>query len=103
MSGGLVLIPATVFLLGMKVRDATTVTVVIVWLASCQACVLHSLNGRVSLWLTLALLVTGPIGARLGAEFGMRLQGRQLRLGFGLMVLCAAAIVWFRLWRLAFS
>jgi uncharacterized membrane protein YfcA len=103
MSGGLVLIPATVFLLGMKVRDATTVTVVIVWLASCQACVLHSLNGRVNLWLTAALLVTGPIGARLGAEFGMRLQGRQLRFGFGLMVLCAAAIVWFRLWKLAFS
>ncbi len=103
MSGGLVLIPATVFLLGLKVRDATTVTVVIVWLASCQACVLHSLNGRVNLWLTAALLVTGPIGARLGAEFGMRLQGRQLRFGFGLMVLCAAAIVWVRLWRLTFA
>jgi len=103
MSGGLVLIPATVFLLGLKVRDATTVTVVIVWLASCQACVLHALHGRVNLWLTVALLLTGPIGARLGAEFGMRLQGRQLRLGFGLMVLCAAAIVWVRLWSLAFS
>jgi len=102
MSGGLVLIPATVFLLGLKVRDATTVTVVIVWLASCQACVLHVLHGRVNLWLTVALLLTGPIGARLGAEFGMRLQGRQLRLGFGLMVLCAAAIVWVRLWRLTF-
>jgi uncharacterized protein len=102
MSGGLVLIPATVFLLGLKVRDATTVTVVIVWIASCLACVLHSLNGRVSLWLTAALLVTGPMGARLGAEFGMRLQGRQLRLGFGVMVLCAAAIVWYRLGRLAF-
>jgi hypothetical protein len=103
MSGGLVLIPATVFLLGLKVRDATTVTVVIVWLASCQACVLHTLHGRVNLWLTVALLVAGPIGARLGAEFGMRLQGRQLRLGFGLLVLCAAAIVWVRLWGLAFS
>lgn len=101
MSGGLVLIPATVFLLGLKVRDATTVTIVIVWIASCQACVMHALHGRVNLWLTAALLVTGPIGARLGAELGMRLPGRQLRLGFGLMVLCAAVIVWVRLWKLA--
>lgn len=103
MSGGLVLIPATVFLLGLKVRDATTVTIVIVWIASCQACVMHSLHGRVNLWLTAALLLTGPIGARLGAELGMRLPGRQLRLGFGLMVLCAAAIVWVRLWKLAMA
>jgi uncharacterized membrane protein YfcA len=102
MSGGLILIPATVYLLGLKVRDATTVTVVIVWIASCQACVLHALHNRVNLWLTIALLVTGPVGARLGAEFGMRLQGRQLRLGFGIMVLCASAIVWVRLWNLAF-
>lgn len=103
MSGGLVLIPATVFLLGLKVRDATTVTIVIVWIASCQACVLHSLHDRVNLWLTAALLVTGPIGARLGAELGMKLPGRQLRLGFGLMVLCAAAIVWVRLWKLTIA
>ncbi|MCH2201125.1 MAG: sulfite exporter TauE/SafE family protein [Fuerstiella sp.] len=102
MSGGLILIPATVYLLGLKVRDATTVTVVIVWIASCQACVLHALDNRVNLWLTIALLFTGPVGARLGAEFGMRLQGRQLRLGFGIMVLCASAIVWVRLWNLAF-
>lgn len=103
MSGGLVLIPATVYLLGLKVRDATTVTVVIVWIASCQACVLHALHGRVNLLLTAALLVTGPVGARLGAEFGMRLPGRRLRLGFGMMVVCAAAIVWVRLWDLASS
>lgn len=103
MSGGLVLIPATVYLLGLKVRDATTVTVVIVWIASCQACVLHALHGRVNLWLTASLLITGPIGAGLGAELGMRLRGRQLRLGFGLMVLLAAAIVWVRLWNLTFS
>ena len=100
MSGGLVLIPATVYLLGLRVRDATTVTVVIVWLASCQACVLHSLHDRVNLWLTVSLLVTGPMGARLGAELGMKWSGRKLRLGFGLMVICAASLVWWRLWNL---
>ncbi|MCH2210142.1 MAG: sulfite exporter TauE/SafE family protein [Fuerstiella sp.] len=102
MSGGLILIPATVYLLGLKVRDATTVTVAIVWIVSCQACVLHALHHRVNLWLTIALLVAGPVGARLGAELGMRLQGRQLRIGFGLMVLCASLLVWFRLWNLVF-
>jgi len=100
MSGGLVLIPATVFLLGLSVHDATTITVVIVWIASCQACVMHALQNRVDLWLTGALLVTGPLGARLGAEAGMRLPGRQLKIGFAMMVLVAAIIVWGRLWTL---
>ncbi len=100
MSGGLLLVPATVYLLGQRVQDAATLTVIIVWIVSCQASVLHALNDRVHLGLTVALLATGPPGARLGAEFGMRLPGRQLRLGFGIVVLAAAGIVWARLWSL---
>ena len=100
MSGGLLLVPATVYLLGQRVQDAATLTVIIVWIVSCQASVLHALNDRVHLGLTVALLATGPPGARLGAELGMRLPGRQLRLGFGIVVLAAAGIVWARLWSL---
>ncbi|MEZ6060399.1 MAG: sulfite exporter TauE/SafE family protein [Planctomycetaceae bacterium] len=97
MSGGLVLIPATVFLLGLQVHDAATVTIVTVWLVSLQATVMHGLHRHIDLLLVLSLLVSGTLGARLGTEVGMRLPGRQLKIGFSLLVFSASTIVVLRL------
>ncbi len=97
MSGGLVLIPAAVYLLGLAVRDAATVTIVTVWLVSLQATILHGLHRNIDLWLVLALLISGTIGARGGAELAMRLRGRQLKFGFSLLVLVACIVVLMRL------
>ncbi len=93
MSGGLVLVPAAVYLLGLRVHDATTVTIVIVWLVSIQSTFMHTLQNNVSLHLVAALLLCGTIGANIGSHVGMRWHGSRLKLGFGLMVLAAAAIV----------
>ncbi|APZ91456.1 Sulfite exporter TauE/SafE [Fuerstiella marisgermanici] len=100
MSGGLVLVPAAIYLLGLRVHDATTMTIVIVWLVSLQSTFMHALHSHVELKLVVALLICGTIGANIGSQVGMRLQGRQLKLGFGTLVLVAAAIVFARLWML---
>ncbi|MDG1895327.1 MAG: TSUP family transporter [Fuerstiella sp.] len=93
MSGGLVLVPAAIYLLGLRVHDATTVTIVIVWLVSIQSTFMHTLHNNVSLHLVAALLLCGTIGANIGSQIGMRWHGSRLKLGFGLMVLVAAGIV----------
>jgi uncharacterized membrane protein YfcA len=93
MSGGLILVPASMYLLGMRVHHAATITTVIVWLASMQASVMHAINHNVDLLLVSCLLIGGTTGARLGAEVGMNLAGRKLKFGFGLLVLIAAIIV----------
>lgn len=100
MSGGLVLVPAAVFLLGLHVREATTVTVVVVWIVSVQSTIMHSLHGNVQLPLVAALLLSGTIGASIGAQFGKKMPASRLKLGFGLLVLVSAGIVFAKLWAL---
>lgn len=93
MSGGLVLVPAAIYLLGMRVHDAATVTIAIVWLVSLQSTFMHAMYGNVQRSLVVALLVCGTIGAGVGARIGVRMKSTQLKLGFGLLVAVSAAIV----------
>ena len=100
MGGGLVLIPACIFFLGLRVLDATTITVVIVFLVSMQSSAVHAWHGHVNLWLVTAMLLGGTVGAGLGSQASLRMEGRQLRLAFALLVSLSAAIVAVRLWKL---
>lgn len=100
MSGGLVLVPAAVYLLGLRVHAATTVTIVVVWIVSVQSTIMHALHGNVQLPLVAALLLSGTIGASVGAQMGSKLPASRLKLGFGLLVLVSAGIVFVKLWKL---
>lgn len=100
MSGGLVLIPACMYLFGLRVRDAGTITIVIVWLVSAQSTALHAYHDHINLPLVISLLISGTVGAALGAQFAGRLTGAQLKIGFGSLVLVSALIVLARLWNL---
>ena len=100
MSGGLVLVPAAIYMLGLRPHDATTVTIVIVWLVSLQSTFMHARLGNVRLELVLSLLVCGTIGANVGARLGMKISSSRLKLGFGLLVVVSAGIVFVKLWRL---
>lgn len=97
MSGGLVLIPACIYLLGLRVHEAGTVTIVIVWLVSAQSTVLHAYHDHINLTLVVSLLISGTIGAAIGAQFAGGLSASQLKMGFGTLVLLAALIVLTRL------
>lgn len=93
MSGGLVLIPACIYLFGLRVHEAGTVTIVIVWLVSAQSTVMHAYHDHIDLWLVVSLLISGTVGAAAGAQFAGGLSASQLKIGFGTLVLLAAMIV----------
>ena len=100
MSGGLVLVPAAIYLLGLRPRDAATITIVTVWLVSLQSTFMHAQLSNVRLELVGSLLVSGTIGAQLGARLGMKASAARLKLGFGVLVSASAAIVFAKLWNL---
>lgn len=100
MSGGLVLVPAAIYLLGLRPQDAATVTIVTVWLVSIQSTFMHAQLQNVRLELVASLLISGTIGAQLGARLGMKASASRLKLGFGLLVSASAAIVFAKLWNL---
>lgn len=97
MSGGLILIPAAVYLLGLRVLDAATLTIVIVWIVSFQSTAVHAAHGHVDLHLVSALLICGATGAHWGSRMAFRVRASTLKYGFFGMVCVALVIVTSRL------
>jgi len=99
-SGALILIPGMVYLLGIRSKQAIIASLVVVWITSFLATIVHAWRGNVDLALALALMSGGTIGARLGSELGQRLKGPALRRCIGWLALGAAVVVLLRLIRL---
>ena len=97
MSGGLLLLPGLVYLMGINTHAAIRATLIIVWLGAIPNTIVHAWNDNIDLWLVSALLVGGTIGARLGSEVGKRWAGPKLRQRFGWLLLATAAMIAWRL------
>jgi len=96
-SGGLILIPGLIYLLGIRSRQAILASLVVVWLTSLQGTVFHAILGNVDLSLAFALMSGGTIGARLSSDFGARLKGAAIRKSLGWLTLLAAGLVLYQL------
>jgi len=96
-SGGLILIPALTYLLGLRAQQAVMISMVIVWITTAQTAAVHAWNGNVDLILVAALLLGGTFGARIGTEIGLQVRGPQLRLWFSYLLLLTAALIAARL------
>lgn len=92
-SGGLLLLPGFVFLLGIRTHKAILASLVIVWGVSVGSTAVHAWLGNVDLQLVVALLFGGTVGARIGADFGQQLEGPQVRYAFAWLMLAAAALI----------
>lgn len=97
MSGGLVLLPGLIYLLGIRTQQAVTSSLVLVWFVALQNTIAHAWHDHIDLKLVMALLVGGTIGARLGSDIGVKLAGRKLRSRFGWLLIFTAAIIAMRL------
>lgn len=102
MSGGLILIPGLIYLLGMRVEKAILPTLIIVWIISFQATIVHAWNGYVDLKLVSALLLGGTLGAQLGVRTGQQWGGTKLRERFGWLLLVSACLIAYKLVRLLY-
>lgn len=92
-SGGLILLPGLIYLLGMKTHGAVLSSLIIVWIVSFQSTIAHAWHENIDPPLVIALLVGGTFGARIGSEIGVTLGGRRLRRHFSWLLLAAAALI----------
>lgn len=91
--GGVILLPALVYLVGMRTHCAAATSLVIVWLTSCVATITHSLAGNADLLLAVPLLVGGSLGLQLGVNLCNRTRGARLRRYFCFVVLAAVVLI----------
>jgi uncharacterized protein len=86
--GGFVMVPAMIYLLGMPTSAVIGTSLFQIVFVTANVTLLQSINNQtVDVVLALLLLVGGVIGAQIGAIFGAKMRGEQLRILLGLIVL----------------
>lgn len=96
-SGGLLVVPGLIYLFAMKTRRAITLSMIIVWIVAFQSTLAHAWHHHVRLEYVVCLLLGGTVGARIGSQLNARMPGRNLRRGFGWLLICSAVFVLLRI------
>ncbi len=93
-SGGFVMVPAMIYLLGMPTSVVVGTSLFQIIFVTANVTILQSVtNQTVDVVLALLLLIGGVIGAQIGARFGSKMQGEQLRGLLALIVIAVCAMV----------
>jgi len=88
--GGLALVPAFVYLLGLPTAVAVGTSLVCVLIAGSYGAFTYGLKGRLALVAALLLLVGAAFGAQIGASAVRYVTGRGVRCLYSVMLLMAA-------------
>ncbi len=96
--GGFVMVPAMIYLLGMPTSVVVGTSLFqIIFVTANTTFLQATMNQTVDVVLALLLLSGGVIGAQIGARFGVRLKGEQLRGLLALIVLAVCGKLFFDL------
>jgi uncharacterized protein len=95
--GGVLMMPALIYLVGMRTHKAAATSLAIIWSSSFVATITHAALGNANLLLAIPLFVGGSAGLQLGTRLYSRLQGPQLRRYFAFVSLAATFLVVFRI------
>ena len=77
--GGVVLVPALIYLVGMRAHQAAATSLALVALSSFVAVIVHAGVGNTDLGLVVPLLIGGSVGVQFGATLCDRCNGQQLK------------------------
>jgi hypothetical protein len=92
--GGFIMVPAMIYLLGMPTSVVVGTSLFQIVFVTANVTFLQAVNNQtVDIILALLLMAGGVVGAQIGALFGAKLRGEQLRVLMGLLVLGVAARV----------
>ncbi len=95
--GGIILLPALVYLVGMRTHAAIVTSLVMVWLTAFVASFSHALAGNSDLLVLMTLLFGGTVGFQVGMRASAGMDGNKLRRSFCYVVLAVILAVLLRL------
>lgn len=91
--GGVLFVPLLILVVGLNAHLAVGTSLGVVLLGSISGAASHCLEGNVSLWLAMPLLVGSSIGVQLGGYVCDRLRAKRLRRWFAIVLLLAVVMV----------
>jgi uncharacterized membrane protein YfcA len=101
--GGVIMLPALVYLVGQRTVKAAGTSLLLVWLSSALAVIGHIIMSNIQIILLLGMLLFGIIGTNLGTHIGLHLPGPKIRLYFVYVVILAIIMVGLKLYVITFG
>lgn len=90
--GGILFLPALMYLVGQRAAKAAGTSLMIVWISSLAAAVLNTKHGNIDVGLWAAMTVGGATGAFIGTRLGLKADDARLRVYFLCVVLGALVL-----------
>lgn len=86
--GGIIMVPAMIYLLGMPTKVVVGTSLFQVTALSAYTTLMHAVSyNTVDIMLAVVLILGGVVGAQIGTQIGTRLKAEQLRILMALLVL----------------
>ncbi|MGD9110220.1 MAG: sulfite exporter TauE/SafE family protein [Phycisphaerales bacterium] len=101
--GGVIILPALVYLVGQRTVKAAGTSLLLVWISSLFGVVMHATEGNVNLYLLGTMLVGGLLGTNFGTIVGLKLAGVKIRYYFIWVVILAVIMIGMKIGILTFS
>lgn len=95
--GGVVLLPALIYLVGLHTQKAAGTSLLLVWVSSLLAVIRNIGNNNIHWPLWGMLVIGGLVGTYLGTKVGLKVTGSKLRLYFVYVVLAAILLVGYKI------
>ncbi|MCD4831648.1 MAG: sulfite exporter TauE/SafE family protein [Anaerohalosphaeraceae bacterium] len=100
--GGVIMLPALIFLVGQHPTKAAGTSLLIVWVSSIVGGTGHMLNGNFEIELLVCMLIGGLIGANVGTHIGLKLHGDKIKRYFVYIVAGAVMMVAYKVYMMTF-
>jgi hypothetical protein len=101
--GGVIYLPALVYLVGQRTSKAAGTSLLLVWISSLIAVVLNLRADNIHGLLFAALIAGGLLGAFLGTRIGLKMTGPKIRQYFIYVLVAAIGLVVYEVLRLTFG
>ena len=91
--GGVILLPALIYMIGQKASNAAGTSLRVVWFSTLVGVIGHIESGNVNPFLLTAMLAGGLIGIHYGTVIGLKMHDHKLRFYFSFVVIAAVIII----------
>jgi len=100
--GGVILLPALIYLVGQSTAHAVGTSLLLVWVSSLMGVLLNAEHGNIHVPLWIAMVAGGLSGASLGTSVGLKIAGFKLRMYFVYVILSAVVMIGIKLFSMTF-
>ncbi|MBW8016049.1 MAG: sulfite exporter TauE/SafE family protein [Planctomycetes bacterium] len=95
--GGVIMLPALIYLVGQEAVKAAGTSLMLVWISSLIAVTLNGKEGVIIYDLLAVMLIGGLLGTFVGTKIGLKAQDSKMRIGFIGVVLVAMILIGIRI------